>query len=87
MKLPESAVEQFTQKINDLLSQGQQLHGDAKENVKALLHSQLQKLDVVSREEFDMQQQTLIKTRAQLVQMQQMVDELQEQVKKLTENQ
>lgn len=86
MKLPESAIEQFTQKINDLLNQGQQLHGDAKENVKALFHSQLQKLDVVSREEFDIQQQTLIKTRAQLVQMQQVVEELQTQLKKLSEN-
>lgn len=83
MKLPESAIEQFSQKINDLLTQGQQLQGDAKENIKALLHSQLQKLDVVTREEFDIQQQTLIKTRAQLVQMQEALDALQNQLNEL----
>lgn len=83
MKLPESAIEQFSQKINDLLTQGQQLQGDAKENIKALLHSQLQKLDVVTREEFDIQQQTLIKTRAQLVQMQEAVDALQKQLSEI----
>ncbi|MBH5329820.1 accessory factor UbiK family protein [Eikenella sp. S3360] len=39
---------------------------DAEKNVKALLGSTFNKLDLVTREEFDIQQQVLIKTREKL---------------------
>ena len=47
------------------------------EQVKLALKSQLAKLDVVTREEFDVQKTVLLKTREQL-------DLLKEQVKELT---
>ncbi|OAM29236.1 MULTISPECIES: accessory factor UbiK family protein [Eikenella] len=39
---------------------------DAEKNVKTLLGSTFNKLDLVTREEFDIQQQVLIKTREKL---------------------
>ena len=42
---------------------------DVEKNVKAMLGSAFNKMDLVTREEFDIQQQVLIKTRTKLVEL------------------
>lgn len=42
---------------------------DVEKNVKALLGSAFNRMDLVTREEFDIQQQVLVKTREQLAEL------------------
>ena len=42
---------------------------DVEKNVKAMLGSAFNRMDLVTREEFDIQQQVLIKTRTKLVEL------------------
>lgn len=78
MKLPEDLLDQISQQATDLLSQGKQAREDMRSNVRSLIQSQISKLDVVSREEFDAQQAVLLRTREQL-------DKLEAQLKRLEE--
>ena len=48
---------------------------DVKDNLKILLSDYLRKIDVVTREEFDVQKEVLLKTREKL-------DDLEEKLKK-----
>ena len=49
---------------------------DVEKNLRALLSSALSRLDLVTREEFDIQQQLLVRTREKLQQMEVRVAEL-----------
>ena len=55
---------------------------DIERNVKAMMTQGLSKLDVVTREEFDIQTQVLAKTRARLEQLEARVAELEAQLKR-----
>ncbi|MBI1890264.1 MAG: accessory factor UbiK family protein [Burkholderiales bacterium] len=55
---------------------------DVEKNVKALLQQGFTKLDLVTREEFDIQSQVLAKTRAKLEALEARVTELEAQLKK-----
>jgi BMFP domain-containing protein YqiC len=55
---------------------------DIEKNVKALLNQGFAKMDLVTREEFDIQMQVLAKTRAKLEALEARVAELEAQVKK-----
>lgn len=55
---------------------------DIERNVKALLQQGFTKLDLVTREEFDIQSQVLAKTRAKLEALEARVAELEAQLKK-----
>jgi len=59
------------------------LKGDMEKNVHALLQSALSKLDLVSREEFEVQKAVLTKTRQRLEELEKRVEELE---KKLLES-
>ena len=52
---------------------------DFETKTKQILQAQLSKLDVVSREEFDVQTQVLLRTREKLVELEQQVAKLFEQ--------
>ncbi|MEO8839427.1 MAG: accessory factor UbiK family protein [Herbaspirillum sp.] len=54
---------------------------DIEKNVKAMLSSGFSKLDLVTREEFDVQAQVLIKTRAKLDELEARVAQLEAQLK------
>lgn len=70
-------IEQIMQQIQDALPQGIKTLGqDAESKIKQILQSQLSKLDVVTREEFDVQTQVLIRTREKLTELEKRVDEL-----------
>jgi BMFP domain-containing protein YqiC len=54
-------------KISDAIPAGvKTMAGEAESKVKQVLQAQLSKLDLVSREEFDVQSQVLIRTREKL---------------------
>lgn len=70
-------IEQIMQQIQDSLPQGiKDLGQDAEAKIKQTLQAQLAKLDVVTREEFDIQTQVLIRTREKLTELEKRVDEL-----------
>ena len=60
-------IEQFASQVADSLPAGVKTMADnAEEKVKTILQNKLSQLDVVSREEFDVQTQVLARTRAKL---------------------
>ena len=70
-------IEQIMQQIQDALPQGiKDLGQDAEAKFKQTLQAQLSKLDVVTREEFDIQTQVLMRTREKLNELEKRVDEL-----------
>lgn len=72
-------IEQIMQQIQDSLPQGvKDLGQDAEMKLKQVLQSQLSKLDIVTREEFDVQTQVLIRTREKLIELEKRLEQLQE---------
>lgn len=70
-------IEQVIQQIHDALPQGMKdLSKDAEAKFKQVLQGQLAKLDVVTREEFEVQTQVLIRTREKLTELEKRLDEL-----------
>ena len=70
-------IEQVIQQIQDSLPQGiKDLGQDAESKLKQVLQSQLSKLDLVTREEFDVQTQVLVRTREQLNELEKRIDAL-----------
>lgn len=49
---------------------------DVEKNVKAMLGSAFNRMDLVTREEFDIQQQVLVKTRTKLVELEERLAKL-----------
>ena len=49
---------------------------DVEQNIKAILGSAFNRLDLVTREEFDIQQQVLLKTREKLAELEAKVNEI-----------
>lgn len=60
-------IESFVQSITDALPSGiTSLQADAEKNIRAALTATFTKLDLVTREEFDIQTQVLHRTREKL---------------------
>ena len=57
------------------------LKQDGERNLRAALHSALSKMDLVTREEFDIQQGVLARTRAKLEALEKQVAEMAQQIK------
>ena len=57
-------IEEVSAKIKDML--GQSPAADIEKNLRAVLQSVYNKLDLVTREEFDVQQAVLLRTREKL---------------------
>ncbi|HGJ5875114.1 MAG TPA: accessory factor UbiK family protein [Arsenophonus sp.] len=70
-------IEQIVRQIKDSLPQGiRDLGQDLDKKLRATLQSQLGKLDLVSREEFDIQTQVLLRTREKIMQMEKRIKQL-----------
>jgi BMFP domain-containing protein YqiC len=82
MKTPDAFIERLVEQVNDLIEQSKQGGQDIQSNVRALIQSQLTKLDVVSREDFEVQQAMLEKNRTQIEQLESQLADLE---KRLTE--
>ena len=57
-----------------------QLRGEVENNARAVLREAVARLDLIRREEFDIQQQVLARTRAKLEQLEQDVRDLERQL-------
>ncbi len=70
-------IEEVARQLTDNLPSGlKQFAGEFEEKSKQIIQSQLMKLDLVSREEFEVQQHVLLKTREKLEALQAQVDAL-----------
>ncbi|WP_299265615.1 accessory factor UbiK family protein [uncultured Psychrosphaera sp.] len=70
-------IEQLAEQITNAIPPGvKNIADNVEEKVKAVLQAKLTQLDVVSREEFDVQTQVLARTRAKLEQLEVIVEEL-----------
>jgi BMFP domain-containing protein YqiC len=74
-------IEEVAKQLSDNLPSGvKQFAAEFEERSKQVLQSQLMKLDVVSREEFEVQQHVLLKTREKLEALQAQVAELEKRL-------
>ena len=66
MKNSDRLIE-LVEKLSSLIPEGsQEFKDDVKNNIKVLLEDYLRKLKLVSREEFDIQKEVLLKTRLKI---------------------
>ena len=66
--------EEIGSKVNEILASSPA--ADVEKNIKALMMTGFNKLDLVTREEFDIQTQVLARTREQLAQLEKRIGEL-----------
>lgn len=72
-----NTFDDLAKKITGLLPGNvQQIQQDLESNIKALLQSSLSKMNLVSREEFDVQSALLARTREKLDQLEKQLDEI-----------
>ena len=70
-------LETIAQQLHNALPQGlKNVGNDLEEKFKQILQAQLAKLDVVTREEFEVQSQVLLRTREKLNELEKRLDEL-----------
>lgn len=74
MTTPLSFLSELQQRINDVLQQSPAK--DLEKNMKAMLHQGFAKLDLLTREEFEIQAEVLARTRARLEALEARVAEL-----------
>jgi BMFP domain-containing protein YqiC len=74
-------IEQLGQRIASLLDgDSHSLRADVKKNLDALLRAAFERMDLVTREEFDIQQALLLRTRERLEALEAEVAELERQL-------
>lgn len=78
-------LDEIGDKISQVLSQGPAR--DIEKNLRALLQGALQKLDLVTREEFDVQQEVLLRTREKLTELESRLAQLEALVPPASDNQ
>ncbi|MDR0218223.1 MAG: accessory factor UbiK family protein [Enterobacteriaceae bacterium] len=70
-------IEQIARQIHNAMPKGVKEFGDdVEKKLRTTLQSQLSKLDLVNREEFDVQTQVLLRTREKLISLEQRLSEL-----------
>jgi len=74
-------IDELSKKVAGAMPPGaRELRDDLEKNVRAVLHSSFQKLDLVTREEFDIQSEVLANTRAKLNKLEEQISALEEQI-------
>jgi len=80
-------LDDLSHKLAGALPPGlQALQDDLEKNFRSTLQSALGKLDLVTREEFDVQTQVLARTRSKLEALEQQLAELEAQINKDSDN-
>ncbi|VAX00275.1 hypothetical protein MNBD_GAMMA22-86 [hydrothermal vent metagenome] len=78
-----SFIEDITRQVTDALPKDfQLLNKDIRENLRATLHSVLNKMDLVTREEFDTQTAVLQRTREKVETLEKQIHEIEQTLKK-----
>lgn len=83
--IDKSKIQEISDKISKIIENSP--ISDIEENINALLQSTFTKLDLISREEFDVQTQVLKRTRLKLEDLEKKIDALQTKSKKNKSNQ
>lgn len=74
-------IEQIVKTIQNAMPKPvKDLGNDVEQKIREVIHSQLIKLDVVNREEFDVQTQVLMRTRQKLTEMEQKLSDLEKRL-------
>ena len=74
-------IDELARRLSGLVPPGvRESREELQQNFKAVLQSGLAKLDLVTREEFDVQRAVLMRTREKLEELQRAVSELESQV-------
>ena len=77
-------IEDIAKQVTDAIPPGlKNMANDFEEKTKVVLQKKLSQLDVVTREEFDVQTQILLKTREQLTKLEQQLISLEEKIKEM----
>lgn len=75
-------IEDIAKQVTDAIPPGlKNFASDFEEKTKVVLQKKLAQLDVVTREEFDVQTQVLLKTRAELAKLAEKLNQLEHQLK------
>ena len=75
--MTEDSVESLASKLADAVPEGlRSMREDLEDNFRAVLRSSLSKLDLVTREEFEVQEAVLAKTRDKLEALEERLKEL-----------
>ncbi|CNJ78853.1 ubiquinone biosynthesis accessory factor UbiK [Yersinia aldovae] len=70
-------IEQIARQVHESMPKGiREFGGDVEKKIRLVLQSQLTRLDLVNREEFDVQTQVLLRTREKLALLEQRMGEL-----------
>ena len=72
--IDKNKIQEISDKISKIIEDSP--ISDIEENINALLQSTFTKLDLISREEFDVQSQVLLRTREKLMVLEQRLDAL-----------
>ncbi|GAA5135868.1 ubiquinone biosynthesis accessory factor UbiK [Thalassotalea piscium] len=76
-------IEDIAKQVTDAIPPGlKNLANDFEEKTKTVIQRKLTELDVISREEFDVQTQVLLKTREKLAALEAKVTEIEAQIAK-----
>ena len=74
-------IEQIARQVHESMPKGlRDLGEDVEKKIRQVLQSQLTRLDLVSREEFDVQTQVLLRTREKLALLEQRISDLESRV-------
>lgn len=74
-------IEEFTRKMQEALPKNvRDLGEDIEKKLKQAIQNQLSKLDLITREEFDVQTQVLLRTREKLAQLENQLAELENKI-------
>ena len=72
-------IDDLARQISETIPAGmKELQGDVKKNIRTLLEGTLAKLDLVTRDEFDVQSRVLARTREKLEHLEKTVAELEQ---------
>ena len=76
--LNKNVIEEINSKVNEILQNSPAK--DVEKNMRAVLSGVFSRLDLVTREEFDVQHEVLLRTREKLIQLEAKVRELEQQL-------
>ncbi|MEQ9898322.1 ubiquinone biosynthesis accessory factor UbiK [Pectobacterium punjabense] len=70
-------IEQIARQVHESMPKGiRELGDDVEKKIRQVLQAQLTRLDLVNREEFDIQTQVLLRTREKITRLEQRLSEL-----------
>lgn len=75
-------MEDLADRIAQAIPAGEQIKEDIRKNVRAILNGAFERMELVTREEFDVQTRLLARTREKLDRLEQLVTELETQLNK-----